>query len=697
MELNLQKYPLLRVVLMFAAGISLAWSITGSPAMPLLALLITALLITASFLHLRLKSYSLRWLTGLVIHLIFFIAGFWAARIAMPATTTGHFSRFGHADAYLVRLTEPLSERRTSYRAIAEVEGVIDSNGVAPASGRILVYLRKTSGKALPGYGDHIAIQREPEEVPPPLNPGQFDFRKHLARKGVLHQVFLTDEQWRNVGYYSGNPLFYMAYSARDYLVDVMRNNGLKGDEFAVASAILLGYDEMLSHELRKGYTGAGAMHVLCVSGLHVGIIYLLFSVLLNFLNRFRRGKLFRGGLLLLIIWFYAFITGLSPSVMRSALMISFLIFGEMAQRRGQALNTLAAAALIILIIDPASLFSIGFQLSFAAVAGILLFQKPLARLITFRNKVATYFWEATTVALAAQLSTTPLVLYYFHQFPFYFWLSNLFLTPLSFLIILTGMFMLLSSPLPFLPSLLGWISSGLIYAMNAMILWVESLPMAVLKHLYINWFEAVTLMLSALLIAFWIRKQINKVLIPVLLLFFLTASSISLRYIRNLRQDGLLVYALSGRTALSFVHGNRHVLIADSAVMQDAGLREFNMLKFWNARGISQPLMTDLKASFQNEFMIKEGPYIAFSGKLLRLCDVSESMPYADADIYLMHGKQTRRRFNLEPPGRKGLILLDASLSRRVARQVSDFAKDNAWQYYELGSQGAFFDGAWK
>lgn len=690
LKFSLQKYPFVRITLAFATGIFVAWK-TGADHSTVFVVLTHISLIAAFLLHILVKSYTLRWMAGLMLHIVFLSAGYWAASVGMPDSIPGHFSQHNPSKAYLVRLTEPLSERRSSFRAIAEVKALADSGNLIPVRGRIMVYFRKPSAHALPDYGDYIIINKSPVRIPPPLNPGQFDFAKHLERKGVLHQVFLNDDQWQSTGISRPNPLFGLAYQTRDHLVKVMKDNGMDGDEFAVASAILLGYDEMLSHELRKGYTAAGAMHVLCVSGLHVGIIFLIFGLMLQFFERLRYGVLLRGMLLLFIIWFYAFITGLSPSVMRSALMISFLVVGQMLKRRGQALNSLAAAALFILIIDPASLFSIGFQLSFTAVAGILLFQRELAQLVVFRNRIAGYFWEATTVALAAQISTTPFVLYYFNQFPLYFWLSNLFLTPLSFLIISLGMLMLLSSPLPWLPYGFGLITSALIFAMNALILWVESLPMAVIKSLYINWFELIILITLAVFAAIWVQRQSNKLIIPVLFMIFLAVGSMTIRHIRSLKQEGFLVYSLAGRAALSFIHGQQHVMVADSIVLSDQGLIEFNMTRYWNARSLNDPVKIGLSETFQNVFMVKEGNYVVFSGKLLCLYDLAKPQTGPDADVYLIRGSKVSKKVRPVLPNNKGLFLLDTSLNPRLSEQYLLSVLGSDAEIVDLRTRGAY------
>lgn len=675
---------------MFAFGIWLSWQV--EPGMFFLFWWIApALLVMAFGSWFFLKDYSLRWVAGLMTHLFYIGAGLMAALAARPELNSKHFSNYETNGAMLVRLTEPLSERKNTYRVVAEVRALADTSGIRPASGKLMLYLRKPLSDELPEYGSLLLVTGKPEPVQPPLNPGQFDFSTHLARKGVLHQLFLKDGEWHPTGQVEKNPVYALAYRARGYLVTSMKKHGLEGDEFAVASAILLGYNEMLSQELRKGYTAAGAMHVLCVSGLHVGIIFLIFSLMLGFLEHFRRGNLIRGILLLIIIWFYAFITGLSPSVMRSSLMISFLLAGQMLHRKGYALNTLAAAALLILLIEPNAVFSIGFQLSFAAVASILIFQKPIAQLLTFRNKIAAYLWEATSVAFAAQLGTTPMVLYYFNQFPFYFWLSNLFLTPLSFLIIASGMLMLLSSPLPWIPLLLAKLTSALIFAMNALIQWVESLPMAVVERLYINHYELLILSVMFLLLALLIRKQWSGVLIPLLFMGLLIIGSITHRHLQTLKQQGFVVYSVQGRTAMSFVSGSNHVFVADSALLQDEGAMAFHFQKYWNRLGLNKPLTFATGDAIRTGFLVKEGSYVVFDGQLICLCDVSKPVAGADADFLLYHGTRAARRFRPFLPDEGRVVLLDASLRKHVSDAIAAVAVAREIPVYDLNRDGAY------
>lgn len=237
-----------------------------------------------------------------------------------------------------------------------------------------------------------------------------------------------------------------------------MAGLGIEGDEYSVAAAILLGYDDELPPELRQNYVTAGSMHVLCVSGLHVGIIFLVFSTILSFLDKYGAVfKILKFCILLLIMWTYAFIAGLAPSILRATIMISFIVIGKIIKRNGVIINSIAASAFVILAIEPEDLFNIGFQLSYAAVIGIVVLQRPIYNVFYIKNKILDKIWELTSVTLAAQFATAPFTIFYFNQFPLYFWLSNLFMTPLSTVVIIGGMIMLLVSFIPYLNLATAW------------------------------------------------------------------------------------------------------------------------------------------------------------------------------------------------------------------------------------------------
>ena len=263
----------------------------------------------------------------------------------------------------------------------------------------------------------------------------------------------------------------------REKMKDILLKTGMQLEERAVVNALLLGDKRELDPELRQGYANTGAMHILAVSGMHVGIIYLFLEFLLSFLKKWRHGIRIQSVILLLMIWLYALITGLSPSVFRAAIMISFIIVARATHRYTQMFNTLALSMLFILLFNPALLYGVGFQLSYLAVLGIMVLYKPIKRVIPVTNWAGDKLWSLAAVSLAAQTGTFPLVLHVFQQFPNYFLLTNLLIAPLASLIMYTGIGVLAGSFVPWIFEGVSWLLNLLVWILNQVIHFIDQLP----------------------------------------------------------------------------------------------------------------------------------------------------------------------------------------------------------------------------
>ena len=253
--------------------------------------------------------------------------------------------------------------------------------------------------------------------------------------------------------------------------------NGLQGEELAIASALTLGDKSMLDKELKRSYSATGASHVLAVSGLHVGIIYLVIIALLQQLFRGNRFKPIRVILALTGLWSYAFVAGLSASVVRASVMFSLVSIGEMMRRKSPSLNIVFASAFLMLLYEPRYLNDVGFQLSYAAVFAILLLHERIYKSLKISNFILDKAWSLTSVSIAAQLGTMPIMLYHFHQFSNCFWLSGLIVIPAATLLIYGCSLLLMATSFPVISNVIGSLLSGLIKGMNSSIRWLEGLP----------------------------------------------------------------------------------------------------------------------------------------------------------------------------------------------------------------------------
>jgi competence protein ComEC len=445
--------PLVRLVAPLLLGI-IAWLVAGFLFPPELffAVYASGLLLWFGLRHLFLANMARRWVFGAIIHALLFVAGYHHAQNHYQVVRPDHFSHWHEQDGVLLlRVTEPVSEKANSYQVIGKVERIIAGSARHKVRGKLMVYLQKDSLASSVRYGDLLLLENQFQEVRPPQNPGEFNYRGFLARSNIYHQTYRRSGQWHPTGENRGNRVVASALQMREAALHNLEANHLSGREFAVVSALLLGFREYLDEDLQREFAGAGAMHILCVSGLHVGIIFLVLKTIFGFLARVRYGIFLRTFLIIALIWFYAAITGFSPSVMRASTMFSFVALGQSFRRSTNIYNTLAGSALVLVLIDPYIISRIGFQLSYLAVISIVTLQPWLYKKLYFKNYLLDKAWAIITVSIAAQLATGPLALFYFNQFPNYFLLTNLVVIPLASFIIYSALLTLFLTPVPWL------------------------------------------------------------------------------------------------------------------------------------------------------------------------------------------------------------------------------------------------------
>ena len=456
--------PLLGVVVAFGAGIVLAATLDYRYANYFLgATLLATVLGMAFYLRPRLASCML---------LVGFVGlGAWYADVRHPLNDERHFGRHHREGDRLLATVTSLKQKDRSSTVELTVTGLLRDTCQLAVDGKLVAYLRGDTVR----MGDRLLLASPVDTVPPPLNPRAFDYAGYLAGKNIFHRSFVDSTEWRRLGGPTGFSLRSYADHARETWFASLQPY-LAGDDLAVAAALIMGKRDLLGAEVKSAYADTGAIHVLAVSGLHVGILALLVVQLLTLLLPARPGWLWvRTGCTLAAVWFFALLTGLSPSVQRAALMVTVVLLGKQLNRNNSVFNLLAIAALVMLVAEPKQLFQLGFQLSFAAVAGIALFARRLQRLVYLPGKLQL-LWDAVAVSTAAQLGTLPLSLYYFGHFPVYFMLSGTLVIVFAYLVLglglLHGLLALIGADL-----LTGTLLNGVVGLQNAFIYFCRQLP----------------------------------------------------------------------------------------------------------------------------------------------------------------------------------------------------------------------------
>jgi competence protein ComEC len=422
---------------------------------------------------------------------------------------------------------------------------------------KIILYVSDSISNTKIEPGDEIIFSAQLREISNSNNPGEFDFKKYMQRTGIRYQAYVYEPITKSgIVQYSVRTI---ALNLRTKLMKLYREAGIDGDEYAVLGALTLGDTNYISNEVRNSFAASGAMHVLSVSGLHVGIIFIVLNFLFSPMNKKPELKPFKVLFLLVSLWFYAFITGLSPSVLRSASMFSFLVIGENLNRRTNTYNTLAVSACLLLLINPLTLFNIGFQLSYLAVASIVFFQPRFSALIKTKNKASKYLWDLITVSLAAQLGTTPISILYFHQFPSFFLLSNIIVVPAAAIILYLGMAFFFVSFIPGISHALAFLLKYTTYLLNHSIQFIENLPGSVIDGIHFTFITSVILYLLIISIsAFFITKKGRNLAFALCTLVLLQAVGL-IKDLKGMTQQRIIIYNNYSEPLVSIINGKDH------------------------------------------------------------------------------------------------------------------------------------------
>ena len=578
----LNEYPLYRLLIPMILGIIVA-SFFYDIYISIGVLIILFLLFTFwVFRFPVLRQYSLRFVSGIFIVILFFLFGYQLLWVKTDIHASQHYSRNDSVSHFLVSINSPFIEKEKTYKTLGKVIAVYEngSDTAKTSSGKILLYFSKQDFPTL-SYGDELIIVNKLQPIKNYGNPNEFDYVAYLKQQNIYHRVYLMPKDWIKTPHRSANEIMRLSYHIREVLLAILIDFDLPDHEFAVASAILLGYDDYLDRDLRQLYAGSGAMHILCVSGLHVGIIFLMFNVLLAFIKRYKYGILIHAVIIILIIWLYALITGLSPSVFRSATMFSFMSIGMMMNRKSSTYNSLAASAFVLLIYNPYLLFHIGFQLSYMAVLSILLLQPLLSKLFYHPWWLFRKTRDLIAVSVAAQVGTFPLAIYYFHQFPNYFILTNLLVIPLSFIIIIAGfaniLVYLIGSGSSYIGIILSKSLYGSLWFLNHALAIINELPMAVSKDLYFSQIDTFLIYLIILFIILSLLYRSYRFIIYTFISFIVLFSYNAWLRIQSKQQEQLLVYHVPQHSLMEIQYKNTAYIFADSSLIADtAGIHKF-------------------------------------------------------------------------------------------------------------------------
>lgn len=562
------QFPFIRLSIALIAGIILYDEFPdGWVYARLMVVVLLCLYAISVWVSTRTGYYRLRHVHGVFALLILFLIGGLLVEDKYAHLSPAHYLHHEGIEGFSGRIVSDAHEKGNHLRYDFELQLGVKKDTIVPLEGLIHLYIEKDSTASIPyRYGDLLTVGGRYYEVPGPSNPHGFDYSAHLAIKGIHSHAFVSMQAVRRTGYRPSNPLFRAAFHIRGQAIRIIDRHIKAPQQNSIAKALLLGVKNHLDNELKKSYASVGAMHVLAVSGLHVGIIYLLLQLLLGGLKRYPYGKIIFGILSIGIIWMYAMVTGLSPSVLRAATMFTFITWSQIRVKEGNIYNTLGLAAFVLLLTDPYLIYSVGFQLSFGAVFGIVYFQPKIYRLFFFNNRLVDKIWAITCVSMAAQLTTFPISIYYFHQFPTYFLLSNLVVIPAASVILMSGIALFALDPISFVAAAwAGKFLSGFIWLVNQSIFWIEELPYSLVQRIVIDRWELMCIYAMMIGVAWGLHHKSFKTLVVSGVLFVVfTGMLFKTSVSRRSGKEQLILYAIKNKTIMDHISGDQAILYVD-------------------------------------------------------------------------------------------------------------------------------------
>ena len=629
------------------------------------------LLISLVIINLKYR-YSLALLFGICFNLFFVVLGIMI------------FNRYNKKPVlysegiYIATVLESPVEKPNSFKSTVEVNEVITSDSAARTNEKIIIYFEKSENTIKLKPGDEVLFNRSPNLVAPKLNPYDFDYQKYLARHKIYRQVYLATENWQQTGN-SRFSLICEAEKLRDKLINVYRSQPIDSVEFEILSALTLGYSRELDPETRRVFSSSGAMHVLSVSGLHVAIIFAVINFLFGFLKRNKHGRFIFTASIILVLWFYAFITGLSPSVLRATAMFSVYIIGENIYRKANIYNSLALTAFFLLLINPNSLFDIGFQLSYSALFGIVVIEPKLREHVNVKNRVLRYFVSLITVSVAAQIATFPLTSFYFSQFPTYFWLTNIFIIPAVAFLTPAGIVLLFVNQIPIVSNIISvTLNFTLKYSYKLLYL-IDQLPLSVFQ-VTVNAVQ-LFLIIGLIVSSFLVLTQFSaKNLKSMLILLFIFSLSVFVNKVNREKASGILVYNSTNNPMIHLINGKENYVITEEKVLP-AELQYSPFSATQKKLGLKTPVMLLASDSIRTKNIFLQNRKILFQGQTIYFGKKTDK-----------NSSDTKRGYLINPdPSWLSMTHSDSATVIVTNKRYFPKSTESTTQIYCTFNQGAF------
>lgn len=650
------------------------------------------------FLAPRRYAYRFRWVYGSCAFALVFGMGYVHAYRHDERRQKAHVSHVCSDAAVFTGIVYDAPSTGAKVKVPLRVEAAGNTaDSLQACAGNVLLFLPLTPEAERLRYGDRLWVKAPIRATEPLRNPHAFDYGQYLHFQNIHFQAFVKEGDFGVVSAGHGHFLWRAAYRWREQLLAVLREHFPGKDEYAVASALLVGYKGDLSEELRTTYAETGSMHALAVSGTHVGLMYAAFLFVLQRIPW--RGNARRWGetsLVLVGIWAFTLLTGATASVMRASVMFTCYLLGKAIRRTASIWNILGASAFLLLWLNPYFLFDAGFQLSYFAVAGIVTFYPIFQKAWPSPHKWAETGWSILLIGIAAQLGTLPLSLYYFHQFPVYFWLAGWVVVIGGAVFLWSGsVLVLLSATVPFLAEWLGWLLYHLLWGMNRLMQGIQQLPGSVVSGVWISIRETFVLYLFIVLFTGAIQLRHARMLLASLAVLAVLGFCRLGRQLEQHRQRQVVLYHQNRHFLFDFFDGTHHYAWVDSL---DGRRERFSAQANRWAHGVRAETRVSppVESPFRSRNLFVCPPFVQFHGLRMVVLDrwdraARSHAPPVPVDVLVLRNNTKTRLADCQEQFAFLLVVFDATNAPwRVERWKAE-CRDLGLPFHDVRTDGAW------
>jgi len=667
------QFPLVRITIFFIFGILFSYSIKPIPSVAFILLAISSLVFITAYYSLKIKSKIFS-LFGIATYLLAFFIGATTQTVHTESLQKNNYTHnrniFDRNHTFTLTLREKLKTNSFNERYIAQLTSIDQEK----TSGKILLNIRKDSLTNNLVIGNQLKINGLLNKNTPQKNPNQFDYSRYLENKQIYAQLYADPSQIKFNSKIDEDIWYYTA-SLRSRIIQNLEKSKFSTKELNVAVALILGQQQDIDSDIIKDYQYAGAVHILSVSGLHIGFILHFITFLLEPFPNTKRGSFIKLLITVISLFLFGVLAGLAPSVVRSVVMFSFVAIGQYLRRSVNIYHTLLVSILLILLFQPSFLLDVGFQLSYTALFFILWLQPLLTQLWKPKNKIIKYFWDILTVSFAAQIGTLPLSIYYFHQFPGLFFVTNLVVIPSLTIIMSLGVLVMVLAAFNWVPFYPAKILELSILFINKIIGTIASLEQFIIKGIPLNTSLLISsyLVIIAVIIAFQYRR--TKYLFTVLTAIIILQLSLITTKWEVQNQTEFVILNSSKKTQLLERNGTKTIIYANDPILNNTILSTYLTANF---------------STLQHHYKLKN--LIYFKGKKILLIDSSKVYPNnVHPDIILLTQSPKLNLDRLLQTIKPKIVIADASNYKSIQKKWAATCSQEKIPFHATNEKGFY------